>query len=267
MDSGAQSPRPAGETGTPDGPATDVGAPGKPTADTGAPDKPTEDGGTSDRPTGDGGTPDRPAPDTGAPGRPTEDSGTPGRPTGEGGTPGIGRRIRGLREERGISLSALARAAGVGKATLSGLENGTRNPTLETLWAITAELGVPLAMAVGTPPPVDAGGGGRTGGIPVVPGTAVEGTLLQVFEDEGVTYELYRLVIRAGTTQVSPAHHEGVTEHVTVFAGTLGAGPAGAPLRAGPGEHISWRSDVPHSYAALGDLDVHASLLIRYPRR
>ena len=47
-------------------------------------------------------------------------------------------RLRALREERGISLSTLARLAGVGKATLSGLENGTRNPTLETLYAVTA---------------------------------------------------------------------------------------------------------------------------------
>ncbi|WP_433371014.1 helix-turn-helix domain-containing protein [Streptosporangium sp. CA-115845] len=189
------------------------------------------------------------------------------RPAVDGGMADIGRRVRRLREERGISLSALARGAGVGKATLSGLENGIRNPTLETLWAITTELGVPLAMAFHTPAPEGSdttSGGSRP---PVVHGTAVEGTLLQVFEDAEVTYELYRLVIRAGTPQVSPAHHEGVTEHVTVFAGTLSAGPAGAPLRAGPGEHISWRSDVPHTYAALGDQDVQAGLLIRYPRR
>ncbi|MGC5009536.1 helix-turn-helix domain-containing protein [Streptosporangium sp. DT93] len=186
------------------------------------------------------------------------------RPAVDDGTLDIGRRIRGLREERGISLSALARAAGVGKATLSGLENGTRNPTLETLWAVTAELGVPLAMAIGTPAAgTDPEGDERS---PVIHGTAVAGTLLQVFEDEAVTYELYRLVIRAGTPQVSPAHHEGVTEHLTVFAGTLSAGPAGAELSAGPGEHISWRSDVPHTYTALGDQDVHAGLLIRYPR-
>ncbi|MFF3440715.1 helix-turn-helix domain-containing protein [Streptosporangium sp. NPDC002721] len=250
MDSGAQSPRPAGKTGTP----------GRPAADDGTLDGPAADTGTSDRPAADISASDGPTASTGTPGRPATDG-------ADGGALGIGRRIRGLREERGISLSALARAAGVGKATLSGLENGTRNPTLETLWAITAELGVPLAMAVGTPPPVDADGSGRTEGVPVVHGTAVEGTLLQVFEDEKVTYELYRLVIRAGTTQVSPAHHEGVTEHVTVFAGTLSAGPAGAPLRAGPGEHVSWRSDVPHAYTVLGDQDVHASLLIRYPRR
>ncbi|WP_344968045.1 XRE family transcriptional regulator [Streptosporangium fragile] len=184
-------------------------------------------------------------------------------PAADGGALSLGRRIRTLREERGVSLSELARRAGVGKATLSGLENGTRNPTLETLWAITRELGVPLATVIGPP----ALPGAPPSPDPVIHGAAVRGTLLQVFEDEDVTYELYRLTVRPGTPQVSPAHHEGVTEHVTVFAGTLSAGPAGAPLRAGPGEHISWRSDVPHVYAALGDQDVHASLLIRYPRR
>ena len=63
----------------------------------------------------------------------------------------VGRRVRALREDRGLSLSALARLAGVGKATLSGLENGTRNPTLETLYAITAQLGVPLAAVLSCP--------------------------------------------------------------------------------------------------------------------
>ncbi|WP_405148193.1 helix-turn-helix domain-containing protein [Sphaerisporangium sp. NBC_01403] len=163
----------------------------------------------------------------------------------------LGRRIRRLRQERGISLSELARRAGVGKATLSGLENGTRNPTLETLWAVTAQLGVPLAVALGP--------------NPLIQGTAVHGVLLHVFQDEAVTYELYRLVVRAGGTQISPAHHQGVTEHITVFSGTLQAGPVDSPLLAGPGEHITWPSDVQHSYAAIGGQDVHASLLMRYP--
>ncbi|MFR9803164.1 helix-turn-helix domain-containing protein [Pseudonocardia sp. RS010] len=35
-----------------------------------------------------------------------------------------------------MSLSELARRASVGKATLSGLEAGTRNPTLDTLHAV-----------------------------------------------------------------------------------------------------------------------------------
>ncbi|MGV9301884.1 helix-turn-helix domain-containing protein [Nonomuraea sp. NPDC003727] len=167
----------------------------------------------------------------------------------------VGRKVRRLRQERGISLSELARRAGVGKATLSGLETGVRNPTLDTLWAVTAQLGVPIAAVLDDAP-----------ATPVqVRGTAVEATLLQVFDDAGVTYELYRMRVPPGATQTSPAHHEGVSEHITVFSGTLSAGPLDAPLVAGPGGYLSWRSNVPHGYAAVGTEPVHASLLIRYP--
>ncbi|GAA1419279.1 helix-turn-helix domain-containing protein [Catellatospora coxensis] len=176
-------------------------------------------------------------------------------PALEPGAESVGPRLRRLREAAGISLSELARRANVGKATLSGLENGTRNPTLDTLWSVTAALGVPITALLA---------GGQTG---VVRGTAVEATLLQVFDDEAVTYELYRMVVPPGAVQSSPAHHAGVTEHITVFSGVLRAGPADDPRTAHPGEHLSWQSDVPHVYEAVGDQPVHASLLIRYPRR
>ena len=63
----------------------------------------------------------------------------------------VGRRLRRLREERQLSLSALARRSGVGKATLSELEGGQRNPTLETLYALTTALGVPLSTVLADP--------------------------------------------------------------------------------------------------------------------
>lgn len=166
----------------------------------------------------------------------------------------VGRRVRELRQARGVSLSELARRAGIGKATLSGVETGTRNPTLETLWAITAQLGVPMAAILDAPPQPQ-----------TVRGTAMEAALLEVFEDGAVTYELYRLRVPPGITQTSPAHLPGATEHITVFSGTLAAGPIDAPLTAGPGDHISWRSDVPHGYHATGSEVVRATLLMRYP--
>ncbi|WP_433346365.1 helix-turn-helix domain-containing protein [Micromonospora sp. CA-111912] len=168
----------------------------------------------------------------------------------------VGRRVRALREERGMSLSTLARLAGVGKATLSGLENNTRNPTLETLYAITAQLGVPLTAVLAGP-----------AATPTVRGAAVSATLLEVFTDTDATYELYRMRVAPGPGQLSPAHQPGVTEHITVFAGVLRAGPVDAPLTAGVGGHLRWTSDVPHSYAAAGEEEVWASLLLRYPRR
>ncbi|MFC4944763.1 helix-turn-helix domain-containing protein [Pseudonocardia sp. GCM10023141] len=179
------------------------------------------------------------------------------RPAMLDGAADVGARVTALRGERGLSLSALARRASIGKATLSGLENGSRNPTLDTLYSVAAALGVPITAIVGTP----AGGGPST-----VRGSATETVVLHVFDDGPVTYELCRIRIPAGATQRSPAHHPGVTEHITVFSGALLAGPVDAPLRAGPGEHIAWPADVPHLYAATPEGDVAASLLIRSPR-
>ncbi len=57
----------------------------------------------------------------------------------------VGARLRRLRQDRGLSLSELARRSGVGKGTLSELETGQRNPTLETLYALTTALEAPLS--------------------------------------------------------------------------------------------------------------------------
>ncbi|CAA9389541.1 MAG: FIG00817061: hypothetical protein [uncultured Pseudonocardia sp.] len=175
-----------------------------------------------------------------------------GRPALDDAATDVGARVRALRTERGLSLSELARRAAIGKATLSGLETGTRNPTLDTLYAITAALGLPLTALVTGPGPVR--------------GAAAEMELLRVFDDGGATFELYRMHLPGGGEQRSPAHHAGVTEHVTVFSGVLEAGPDAAPHRAGPGEYVEWAADRPHTYRAVGPGDVHASLLIRYPR-
>ena len=165
-------------------------------------------------------------------------------------------KIKALRRERKWNQTELAKRAGIGKATLSGVETGTRNPTLETLWAITAQLGVPIGAILDLPPEPQ-----------TMRGTAIEADLLEVFEDDSVTYELYRVRVPPGLTQTSPAHHEGVSEHITVFSGTLSAGPLDAPLTAGPGDHISWVSDVPHGYRAHGPDVVRATLLMRYPTK
>lgn len=169
----------------------------------------------------------------------------------------VGRRVQTLRADRGISLSELARGAKLGKATLSAVEAGTRNATLETLYAIAARLDVPLAALLAPPDP-----GNRT----TVRGTAVTAQLLEVFEDRDATTELYRLTIRPGPTQTSPAHPSGVVECLTVFSGAALVGPADAPLNVAEGGHVRFAADVPHIYAALHG-EVRASLVIRHPAR
>src|SRR5690606_27397827 len=52
----------------------------------------------------------------------------------------IAAAVRRERERAGLSLTELARRAGVAKSTLSRLESGTANPSVETLWALGVAL-------------------------------------------------------------------------------------------------------------------------------
>ncbi|MFG2820020.1 helix-turn-helix domain-containing protein [Kitasatospora sp. NPDC048365] len=165
----------------------------------------------------------------------------------------VGARLRELRTARGMSLSELARRAEVGKGTLSELEAGRRNPTLETLYALTTALGVPLSTALHGPALQVA-----------VSGRAVDAVLLERFEDADAVTETYRVRIRAGAAQESAAHATGTTERIIVLAGTARVGPVAAPELIGPGEHGSWAADVPHLYQAP-EGDAEALLVVRYP--
>ena len=171
----------------------------------------------------------------------------------------VGARVRELREARGTSLGALAKATGLGKGTLSELECGRRNPTLATLFAITTALEVPISAAL---PPAKAG---KREGAPIR-GDAIEASLVDRFHDISAVTELYRVTMTAGREQHSEPHSPGVTEHWIVYAGAVELGPLDAMVRVGPGESTSFTADVPHRYRVLSDEDVQATLLFRYPR-
>lgn len=172
----------------------------------------------------------------------------------------VGERLRTARRDRGISLGALADAAGIGKGSLSEIENGIRNPTLSTLYALAGTLGVPLATLLAE----------RSGTLVSSPG--IEARLLDVSRDDGgegqdrsQTVEVYHLRIETGACHLSVAHGAGVIEHMLVTAGRAVVGRAGEETEIGVGEAAQWISDVAHSYMALGHRPVESVLVIRSP--
>jgi transcriptional regulator with XRE-family HTH domain len=52
----------------------------------------------------------------------------------------LGRAIRKLRKERGMTIEALAGASDLDWTYLSGIERGRRNPTLKVIAAVAAAL-------------------------------------------------------------------------------------------------------------------------------
>jgi transcriptional regulator with XRE-family HTH domain len=165
----------------------------------------------------------------------------------------VGERLRAARRERGLSLGALAEAAGIGKGSLSEIENGARNPTLSTLYALAGTLGVPLATLLAD----------RAGARISSPG--IEARLLDVSREDGATVEVYRLRIDRGASHRSVAHGPGVTEHLLVTAGRARVGRLGEETEIGPGEAARWLSDVAHGYTAVGTDLVTSVLVIRSP--
>src|SRR5438132_789298 len=71
-------------------------------------------------------------------------------------TSGVGRRIREIRQARGLTLDALAAKCGIAKPNLSRLENDKVTPTFETLRTIAAALDTHSALLVSAKKPEQA---------------------------------------------------------------------------------------------------------------
>jgi transcriptional regulator with XRE-family HTH domain len=64
-------------------------------------------------------------------------------------SPDIGPRLKHIRLERGLTVEALARAAGLDKGFVSRLERGTKRPSVETVLRLSAALNVPVGLLFG----------------------------------------------------------------------------------------------------------------------
>ncbi|MBS1203355.1 MAG: family transcriptional regulator [Proteobacteria bacterium] len=56
----------------------------------------------------------------------------------------LGQRVRTLRMEAGLSQESFAEKCGLDRTYISGIERGTRNPTLEVLYALATALHIEL---------------------------------------------------------------------------------------------------------------------------
>src|SRR5579871_1235604 len=62
--------------------------------------------------------------------------------------PVVGRNLRKLRTQRGLSLERLAKGSGVSRAMLGQIELGQSAPTINVLWKIARALGIPFSALI-----------------------------------------------------------------------------------------------------------------------
>jgi transcriptional regulator with XRE-family HTH domain len=160
----------------------------------------------------------------------------------------VGTNLRRLRTERSLSLSDLGRTSGVAKATLSALEGGRGNPTLETLSALAAALQVPMGdlITAADPSPVTVV---RNDEGTNIPGTANDLRLIAQFTPGG-TVELYEAQWPKRSTRNAGGHGPGTREHVFITRGGLKVGPVGREVGLAGGDYATFAADEPHIYEA-----------------
>lgn len=164
----------------------------------------------------------------------------------------IARAIQRERAKANISLSALAQRAGLAKSTLSQLESGQGNPSIETLWAIAEVLGVQFSHLFELP----------TNDVKLV--RAPEGAAVSSdnadFQTEVMDKcppnrcrDLYRALVQKGDVRRAQAHPTGTVEHIFVISGEVMAGPEDAAEILKVGDYYRYPADVNHFYEALTD--------------
>lgn len=175
----------------------------------------------------------------------------------------VSTNLKRLRTERDISVSELARNSGIGRGTLTSLEAGRGNPTIETLWALAGALDVPFgelaSKGAETSPEVVRSAQGMR-----VPGSGAEVRLVERLPGRRLL-EVYEMSLAPGDRREAVAHTAGVVEHVFVTRGTFLTGPVIDTVELGPGDSTHFAGDLPHVYAARGDETVHALVLVDYP--
>ena len=162
----------------------------------------------------------------------------------------IAASLRRERERAGLSLTELARRAGVAKSTLSQLEAATGNPSVETLWALGVALDVPFAQLVEpTRPQVQII---RAGEGPAVHSEQADyvATLLASCPPNA-RRDLYLITAQPGAPRKSEPHMPGVVEHVVLAAGRARTGLLDDPVELSPGDYIAYPGDAPHIFDAL----------------
>jgi transcriptional regulator with XRE-family HTH domain len=161
----------------------------------------------------------------------------------------LGRRIRTLRTERGLTLTGLAARVGITRSFLSSVERGVAYPSLLVLRSIAAALEVPVFMLFTAP---EANGMVvRKGARKVIrpPGAPVSYEL--VSPDLRRKIEMIIVRLKPGLDSAAMAH-EG-EECALVLSGRVAITVGDVEYELNEGDSIYYDSGLPHKARAVGD--------------
>ncbi len=179
----------------------------------------------------------------------------------------IGKVLRGLRKQRGLSLNDLAQISGVSSSMLSQMEKGRSIPSILVLCKIADGLDVPVAAflkskererpkylsADETPLRISADG-------------KCAWRLLNPEKSEPKT-EFYELTLRGGGIEKVAPYPQGVRANLAVSSGSLILSLGKQRHRLATGDVLEFSASISHSYINPGNAETVSFLVLCYPQR
>lgn len=174
----------------------------------------------------------------------------------------LAQAVRAHRESRGFSLGALAEKAGISKTSLSKIEAGQGNPSLDVLCRIASALHVPVGTLFGEESRPQLQVIRRDQGNVI---TSESGLAIRPLLTEGRNYrtEIYEMLLPTRVAYHSFAHLPGTQEFIVCLEGDLTLGPEGQEVHLHQGDSVWFSADLPHSYSSRGG--ARALLVMKYP--
>lgn len=158
----------------------------------------------------------------------------------------IGRQLKLARTHKGWSLDVTCKQTGVSKAMLGQIERGESSPTIATLWKIANGFHLPLSYFFGA---IE-----NKNSTPSVLSNESGIKIATLFAFDSQTQsEFFCLTLAPLHQQMSPAHNDGVIEHILVIEGSIEyfLNKKWHPLQ--KGDVVKFNANQKHGYRNMSD--------------
>ena len=155
-----------------------------------------------------------------------------------------------LRGKKSLSQNQLALLAEIPRSTLTNIESGSGNPSLQNLARISAALQVGIEELLSRPRneceliAADA--------VPLEKRNAGKVRIFKLIPDKVKGLDVDRIEIDAGVTMGGHPHLNGAKEYFSVLQGEITVHVAGEKFVVGKGDVLAFPGDQPHSYRNTG---------------
>ena len=177
----------------------------------------------------------------------------------------VGRNVRALRQQRRMTIDALAAAAGVSRGTVIQVETARGNPSIGTL------VGLAAALRVGVASLVDGDAEPRVvvrrdaEAARLWASAAGSSAVFRIGTDPPDVVELWDWTLQPGDGFDGEAHPMGTQEVLSVLSGRLDLRVGATDQHLEAGDTVLFQAHAPHRYSGAGDVAVRFVMVVLQP--